>query len=601
MPLFFLYIYINYIKSSNLYILMTTKNKKGKEDDEDKDKDKDASAETGGSGETEGSAETGGSGESGDTSSGDIYNGEDDASEEASDEASEEASDGSECCDDIENSDDAPSGGFFNKYDEENNGNGGNGSNGSNRGNSYLRRHRQGTQGNQGNQGTQGTQAKRQKHQENQPDKRRDKQGVFLILKAIPKCKKVIKKANYNFYKKYSSEEKNYFDSLTNKEKNAVSILEDKMLASKDNIAVPMRFKILDLDINERTKRGIIYKIECLNRMSSTSGEYHKINNWLGVLNDIPFNKYFAIPIKNTDCKEHICQFLSNIRKQMNDRIYGHKEAKEQIVRVLAQLISFPKANGYIIGIQGSPGIGKTKLIKEGICNALNYPSAFISLSGADDSSFLRGHSYTYEGATYGKICESLIKTGIMNPLLLFDELDKVSNTYKGQEIINTLIHITDPVQNDRFTDRYFEEIDLDISRSMIVFTFNDESLINPILKDRMIVINVKGYNNAEKIVLARDYIIPEILHQYNLKKGDIIFEDELLTHIIANIESEEGVRNLKRAINNIISWINMMRYVSIDEVMITLPYKIESGFYDKYCGISNNGLKRDVLHSLYL
>jgi ATP-dependent Lon protease len=577
---------------------MTTKNKKGKEDDEDKDKDASAaSAASAASGETGGSGETG---ESGGTSSGDIYNGEDDDSDASED--SEEASDGSdeasECCDDIENSDDAPSGGFFNKYDEENNGNGSyrgnssNGSNGSYRGNSYLRRHRQGNQGNQ---------AKRQKHQDNQPDKRRDKQGVFLILKAIPKCKKVIKKANYNFYKKYSSEEKNYFDSLTNKEKGAVSILEDKMLASKDSIAVPMRFKILDLDINERTKRGIIYKIECLNRMSSTSGEYHKINNWLGVLNDIPFNKYFAIPIKNTDCKEHICQFLSNIRKQMNDRIYGHKEAKEQIVRVLAQLISFPKANGYIIGIQGSPGIGKTKLIKEGICNALNYPSAFISLSGADDSSFLRGHSYTYEGATYGKICESLIKTGIMNPLLLFDELDKVSNTYKGQEIINTLIHITDPVQNDRFTDRYFEEIDLDISRSMIVFTFNDESLINPILKDRMIVINVKGYNNAEKIVLARDYIIPEILHQYNLKKGDIIFEDELLTHIIVNIESEEGVRNLKRAINNIISWINMMRYVSIDDVMITLPYKIESGFYDKYCGISNNGLKRDVLHSLYL
>jgi ATP-dependent Lon protease len=285
----------------------------------------------------------------------------------------------------------------------------------------------------------------------------------------------------------------------------------------------------------------------------------------------------------------------------MNDRIYGHKEAKEQIIRVLAQLISFPKANGYIIGIQGSPGIGKTKLIKEGICNALNYPSAFISLSGADDSSFLRGHSYTYEGATYGKICESLIKTGIMNPLLLFDELDKVSNTYKGQEIINTLIHITDPVQNDRFTDRYFEEIDLDISRSMIVFTFNDESLINPILKDRMIVINVKGYNNAEKIVLARDYIIPEILLQYNLKKGDIIFKDDLITHIISNIENEEGVRNLKRAINNIISWINMMRYVSIDDVMISLPYEIDSGFYDKYCSISNNGLRKDVLHSIYL
>jgi len=336
--------------------------------------------------------------------------------------------------------------------------------------------------------------------------------------------------------------------------------------------------------------------------MSSTSGEFHKISNWLGVLNEVPFNKYFKVPVKNTDGNDKICEFLSGIRERMNDRIYGHKEAKEQIIRVLAQLISFPKAYGYIIGIQGAAGIGKTKLIKEGICNALNYPNAFISLSGTDDASFLRGHSYTYEGATYGKICESLIKTGIMNPLLLFDELDKVSDTYKGQEIINTLIHITDPVQNDKFTDRYFEEIDLDISRSMIVFTFNDETLINPILKDRMIVINVKGYNKQEKIVLAKDYLIPEILAQYNLKKGDIIFGDEVIAHIIDNVEGEEGVRNLKRAINNLISWINMMRYVSIDDVMINLPYVVDIKFYDKYCGVSNNNnLKKDVLHSLYL
>ena len=361
-----------------------------------------------------------------------------------------------------------------------------------------------------------------------------------------------------------------------------------------------MRFKILELDINERTKKSIIFKLECINRMSSASGEYHKINNWLNILNEIPFNKYYNIPIKNTDGNDKICSFLMNIRERMNSQIYGHKDAKEQIIRVLAQLISFPKAYGYIIGIQGSAGIGKTKLIKEGICNALNYPNAFISLSGTDDSSFLKGHSYTYEGATYGKICESLIKTGIMNPLLLFDELDKVSDTYKGQEIINTLIHITDPVQNDKFNDRYFEEIDLDISRSMIVFTFNDEKLINPILRDRMIVINVKGYNNQEKIVLARDYLIPEILKQYNMKKGDIIFSDDVLTHIINNIEREEGVRNLKRAINNIISWINMMMYVSIDNVLINIPYKINTQFYDKYGG-NNNIIRKDILHSIYM
>ena len=427
--------------------------------------------------------------------------------------------------------------------------------------------------------------------------------GIFLILKKAPKnhIKKAIKKVKYNFYKKYNNDEKKYFDLLSAKEQEKISMLEDKLVASKKTLSVPMRFKVLDLDINERTKRSIIYKLECLSRMSSTSGEFHKISNWLGVLNEMPFNKYFRVPVKNTDGNDKICSFLSGIRERMNNSIYGHKEAKEQIIRVLAQLISFPKAYGYIIGIQGAAGIGKTKLIKEGICNALDYPNAFISLSGTDDASFLRGHSYTYEGATYGKICESLIKTGIMNPLLLFDELDKVSDTYKGQEIINTLIHITDPVQNDKFTDRYFEEIDLDISRSMIVFTFNDETLINPILKDRMIVINVKGYNNQEKVVLAKDYLIPEILAQYNLKKGDIIFSDEVLTHIIENIEGEEGVRNLKRAINNLISWINMMRYVSIDDVMINIPFDIDIKFYDKYCGVSNNTMRKDVLHSLYL
>ena len=434
----------------------------------------------------------------------------------------------------------------------------------------------------------------------NKFDDENKKQRAFLILKTIPKKNnKLIKKIKYNFYNKYNNNEKLYFDSLTTKGKNNVITLEEKLSLNKKNHTIPMRFKILELDINERTKQSIIFKLESINRMSSSSGEYHKINNWLNILNDIPFNKYFNIPIKNTDGNDKICLFLNSIRDRMNNKIYGHKDAKEQIIRVLAQLISFPKAYGYIIGLQGSAGIGKTKLIKEGICDALNYPNAFISLSGTDDSSFLKGHSYTYEGATYGKICESLIKTGIMNPLLLFDELDKVSNTYKGQEIINNLIHITDPVQNDKFNDRYFEEIDLDISRSMIIFTFNDISLINPILKDRMIVINVKGYNNQEKIVLAKDYLIPEILMQFNLKKGDIIFSDEVLIHIIENIEGEEGVRNLKRAINNTISWINMMRYVSIDNITINIPHEINVKFYDKYCGINTS--RKEILHSLYM
>tara|TARA_B100000795_G_C22806281_1_gene445076 strand:+ start:1702 stop:3225 length:1524 start_codon:yes stop_codon:yes gene_type:complete len=426
------------------------------------------------------------------------------------------------------------------------------------------------------------------------------KQKIFVILNQPRKQSiKKIQKKKYDFYNKYTQIEKSYFDMLTEQNKDKIKLLEDKI---NDNIIydVPMRFRILNLNINDKTKKNIVNKIDNFNNMSPCSSEYNKLNNWLSSLNNIPFDKFYEIPVKISDSNEKICEFLNNIRIKMEKTVYGHKDAKEQIIRVLAQLISFPKANGYIIGIQGSAGVGKTKLIKEGICNALNYPNAFISLGGTDDSSFLRGHSYTYEGATYGKICESLMKTGIMNPLFLFDELDKVSNTYKGQEIINTLIHITDPVQNDKYNDRYFEEIDFNISRSMIIFTYNDEELINPILKDRMIVINVPGYSNDEKIVLAIDYIIPEILKQYNLKNDEIIFNNDLIKHIIHNVPIEDGVRNLKRAINNIISWINMMRYIPTDSIKITLPYKVSIDFYDKYCKYKNNSYDKN-LHHLYI
>jgi len=398
-----------------------------------------------------------------------------------------------------------------------------------------------------------------------------------------------IKKKVYKFYNRYSTIEKKFFDILSENDKNEIVNIEEDIDNSSILTDTPIRFKIINSDINTRTKKSIINKIEHFNKMNSNSSEYYKLSTWLLALNNIPFNKFYEIPIKITDGNNLICNFLNNIRTQMDEKIFGHKDAKEQIIRVLAQLISFPKAYGYIIGIQGSAGVGKTKLIKEGICNALNYPNVFISLSGTDDSSFLKGHSYTYEGSTYGKICESLMKTGIMNPLILFDELDKVSNTYKGQEIINTLIHITDPVQNDKFNDRYFEEIDINLSRAMIIFTYNDDKLINPILKDRMIVINVNGYNTDEKIILAKDYIIPEILKQYNLNKNDILFSNDLLKYIINDIENEDGVRNLKRTINNIVSWINMMIYVPVDSIKISLPFNVSNKFYDTYCKKKNN------------
>ena len=134
-----------------------------------------------------------------------------------------------------------------------------------------------------------------------------------------------------------------------------------------------------------------------------------------------------------------------------NTNVYGHKNSKEQIIRIIAQWVSNPSLKGNCIGIHGSPGVGKTKLIKDGLCKALDLPFVFIPFGGVNDSSYLTGHSFTYEGAIHGKIADSLMKANCMNPIIYFDELDKISDSYRGLEIINTLIHLTDSTQMIHF------------------------------------------------------------------------------------------------------------------------------------------------------
>jgi len=380
---------------------------------------------------------------------------------------------------------------------------------------------------------------------------------------------------------KYTEEEREHFEGMSDTEKMEIYSCEKIIEESKIDTSEPLRFKILNWNIDNSTKHILISKIEQFNRMTPNSSEYFKLDNWLHTLAKLPIGEYNA---PNTNGKKEVSKYLTNLKKSLDQNIYGHNETKDQILRILAQWINNPDSKGYAIGIQGSPGVGKTKLIKDGICKAMEYPLSFISLSGLSDSSYLNGHQYTYEGSAYGKIVECLIKAKTMNPIFLFDELDKVCNSSKGDEIINTLIHITDPVQNDKYNDKYFQEIDLDLSKSLMIFTYNDENNINPILKDRMITIKVSGYDNKEKSILCTDYILPELLSEYNMKVGDIVFEEKLLKMIIDEHHDDEGVRNIKRVLNDTLSRINMMKYIITDGINIKTPYQITKQFYDKYC-----------------
>ena len=375
----------------------------------------------------------------------------------------------------------------------------------------------------------------------------------------------------------YSREEINYFKTLVIKDQDNIINLE-KELNNSNKLKIPLRFKFLLSNTTIDNKRVIINKLNELDRLSPFSGEYAKLHKMVNTISQIPFGEYHKIKFNS------ISDYLTNISKELNNKIYGHNETKNQIIRILAQFIVNPNANGYIIGIQGSMGVGKTKLIKDGIAKVLGFPFSFIPLGGISDSSYLKGHLYTYEGSTYGKIIDEIIKAKVMNPIYFFDELDKISTGKYGEEITNTLIHITDPTQNDNFTDKYLEEIKIDLSKSLMFFTFNNIEKVNPILRDRMIIIKADKYSLKDKIELSRNFLIKEICKSYNISNDDIIIDDKDIEYIITKTTEEDGVRNLQRNINNIYSHINMNRFIKSEgDELILFPFKITIKEIDKY------------------
>ena len=249
-----------------------------------------------------------------------------------------------------------------------------------------------------------------------------------------------------------------------------------------------------------------------------------------------------------------------------------------------------------------------TSLVKDGISKILGREFAFIALGGCGDSSFLEGHSYTYEGSMWGKIAQIVMESKCMNPVIYFDELDKVSDTARGQEIIGVLTHLTDTSQNNQFHDKYFSEIELDLSKCLFIFSYNDENLVNPILRDRMYRIRTKGYDLKEKTIIARNYMLPKIREQVGFGPDDIVFSDDVLGHIISNLaKGEEGVRNLKRSLEVIHTKLNLYRLVKSGTQMfskemglnVSFPYTLTKKDVDTLVKVDNAG--SSALSMMYL
>jgi ATP-dependent Lon protease len=267
----------------------------------------------------------------------------------------------------------------------------------------------------------------------------------------------------------------------------------------------------------------------------------------------------------------------------LDESVFGQDDAKKQILKIMGQWIN-GEQKGYCFGFEGSPGVGKTSLAKYGLSNCLrdkdgsSRPFSFMALGGSCNGSTLEGHNYTYVNSTWGKIVDILMESKCMNPIIYIDELDKVSRTEQGREIIGILTHLIDTTQNDEFQDRYFSGIPIDLSKVLFVFSYNDPSLIDRILLDRIHRVRFDNLSWTDKVVIVNKFMMPEL----NEKMGfdnTVILSDEVIRHLIDNYTMEPGVRKLKEILFDLFGEINLqlLNYKKKKGEEITLPIDVKT------------------------
>jgi ATP-dependent Lon protease len=375
---------------------------------------------------------------------------------------------------------------------------------------------------------------------------------------------------------KLTPAENKYFKSLTRVRQREYNDMMKSISVHSDESQIPLRFRVFALPVPDYIKNTVLKKISIA---EDDTGEGYKLRSWLDGFMKIPFGKVIPLPITLTDGRERCSAFMRESKQIMDDAVYGMNSAKTQILQVLAQWVANPVSVGNVIMLQGPPGTGKTSLSRNGISLALKRPFEFFSLGGASDISMFVGHSYTYEGSMWGRIADSLMKSKCMNPVIYFDEVDKVSETPHGEEIINMLIHLTDRSQNTHFHDRYFAGVDLDVSQCLFVFSCNDMNKVNPILRDRMQVITCSGYSEPEKCRILKDYIWPQLLERLRFEKSDIILSESCMKFIVSQYSSkEQGVRTLMRTVETMVTRLNMLR-IADETIMKDYKFYIDVAF----------------------
>lgn len=313
----------------------------------------------------------------------------------------------------------------------------------------------------------------------------------------------------------------------------------------------------------DNVKKHALDKIE---EMKSSNNEYYKQSLYVKTLINYPW------PSENNDImftnigkdKEKSKIFLNNVVEKLDQRVYGHKDCKESIKELLGKWICNPSSSGTAIGLCGPPGVGKT-LIAKSIGEAVNMPFVQITLGGQNDAELLCGHGYTYSAAQPGIVVKKMVEAGNARCVMYFDELDKACKKHENNEIFNVLIHLTDPITNTEFQDRFFQEINFPLNKVLFIFSYNDRSLIDPVLMDRIDEIDVKPYKLHDKKQIINKFIIKEMCDMIGFDIKHIKFSDTIIDFIINQYTHEPGIRDLKRKFEKIFLKMNIHRIYSSD------------------------------------
>jgi hypothetical protein len=357
----------------------------------------------------------------------------------------------------------------------------------------------------------------------------------------------------------------------------------------KNNVDINLHFENIKTELNLYDKDILLEKIKLINNFIDLNNikykKNKKVNNKTFIIeNIIGFIHYCCIhniefdytQIYNkhnkNDTFEKIQEIESDVkmihnymvfvRKTLDDSVYGHDKAKNHLERIIANWIN-GKSCGHCFGFEGPPGVGKTSLAKKGLSKCLkddygnSRPFSMIQIGGDSNGSSLHGHNYTYVGSSWGSILQILMDKKIMNPIILIDEVDKISKTENGKELIGILTHMLDNTQNECFQDKYFNGIDIDLSKVLFILSYNEPELIDKILLDRVHRIKFETLSLNEKLIIANKFLLPEIYENIGLQ-DTIFISDCVIKYIIEEYTSESGVRKLKEILFEIVGEINL-------------------------------------------